>query len=257
MNSYESRREEKIERLERAAKLSMQAYDSTLNQASKMASVIPFGQPILIGHHSERRDRNYRAKIDRRYQKANELREKAKYYSQRAIAMKNNKTISSDNPEATELIKQKISKLEGSQRKMTGFNKALRKNDIEAMRKLGFTDEQIKKLKEPDFCNRVGFPGYALTNNSGNIRRLKKRLGQLEKLSSLPLVSETINNVKMEENQELNRLQLFFDGKPSEEIRKQLKQSGFRWSPREGAWQRQRSNHALYIAREILNNLQK
>ena len=28
-----------------------------------MASVIPFGQPILVGHHSERRDRSYRDRI--------------------------------------------------------------------------------------------------------------------------------------------------------------------------------------------------
>ncbi len=256
MNSYESRRQEKIERFERAAKLSMQAYESTLNQASRMSSVIPMGQPILVGHHSEKRDRNYRAKIDRRYEKATELKEKAAYYQGRAISMRNNKTISSDNPEASELIKEKIIKLETMQNKMKGFNKALKKNDIDAMHKLGFTDTQIAKLKQPDFCNRLGFPGYALTNNSGNIRRLKKRLELLEKSSNTPCITEVIKGITMEENEELNRLQLFFNGKPSEETRNQLKQSGFHWSPREGAWQRQRSNRAIYLARNILNNLQ-
>jgi len=169
--------------------------------------------------------------------------------------MRNNRTISSDNPDASDLIKLKISRLEKFQSKMVGFNKALRKNDIETMHDLDFTDKQIEALKKPDFCNRVGFPSYALTNNSANIRRLKKRLEQIEKSSTVPPVSEKINGVTMEENQELNRLQLFFSGKPSEEIRKQLKQSGFRWSPRESAWQRHRSVQALYVAREILNNL--
>lgn len=32
-------------------------------RAHKMTSVIPFGQPILIGHHSERRDKRYRERI--------------------------------------------------------------------------------------------------------------------------------------------------------------------------------------------------
>ncbi|MEV0370649.1 DUF3560 domain-containing protein [Streptomyces sp. NPDC050636] len=32
-------------------------------QAREMASSIPFGQPILVGHHSERRDRNFRDRI--------------------------------------------------------------------------------------------------------------------------------------------------------------------------------------------------
>ena len=31
----------------------------------KALSVIPFGQPILIGHHSEKRDRNYRRRRPR------------------------------------------------------------------------------------------------------------------------------------------------------------------------------------------------
>jgi Domain of unknown function (DUF3560) len=33
------------------------------SRADEMLSVIPFGQPILVGHHSERRDRNYRDRI--------------------------------------------------------------------------------------------------------------------------------------------------------------------------------------------------
>jgi hypothetical protein len=33
------------------------------DEARAMADAIPFGQPILVGHHSERRDRSYRARM--------------------------------------------------------------------------------------------------------------------------------------------------------------------------------------------------
>lgn len=44
---------------------------------------------------------------------------------------------------------------------------------------------------------------------------------------------------QVERNTDINRLQLKFDGKPEANVRSILKSNGFRWSPREGAWQRQ------------------
>lgn len=49
-----------------------------------MASVIPFGQPILIGHPSEQRDRNYRDKIHNTFGKAFAMQDKAAYYEDKA-----------------------------------------------------------------------------------------------------------------------------------------------------------------------------
>ena len=52
----------------------------------------------------------------------------------------------------------------------------------------------------------------------------------------------------MEANTEANRLQIFFDGKPDEATRTELKSNGFRWSPKAEAWQRQLTNNAYYAA---------
>ena len=54
MNAYEQKQANRLARYERAAQLTEAAASAASNQASRMASVIPFGQPILIGHHSER-----------------------------------------------------------------------------------------------------------------------------------------------------------------------------------------------------------
>ena len=52
-------------------------------------------------------------------------------------------------------------------------------------------------------------------------------------------------------NEEINRVQIIFDAKPDEAVRRELKSWGFRWSPREGAWQAQRTPHYLHRAKRI------
>ena len=74
----------KAERAEILAEKADRRSDELYNSAKDMASVIPFGQPILVGHHSEKRDRNYRAKIDAKFGKAFAEQDKAAYYTNKA-----------------------------------------------------------------------------------------------------------------------------------------------------------------------------
>lgn len=60
---------------------------------------------------------------------------------------------------------------------------------------------------------------------------------------------------KVERNSDINRLQLKFDGKPDESTRNILKSYGFRWSPREGAWQRQLTGNAEYSLKQVAEKL--
>lgn len=53
---------------------------------------------------------------------------------------------------------------------------------------------------------------------------------------------------RAEINEGENRLQLFFEEKPSEEQRRELKSNGFKWAPSQGAWQRQLTKNAIYAA---------
>lgn len=41
------------------------------------------------------------------------------------------------------------------------------------------------------------------------------------------------------ENEQINRYQIIFGGKPAPEIIKNLKENGFKWAPSQKAWQRQ------------------
>ncbi len=54
-------------------------------------------------------------------------------------------------------------------------------------------------------------------------------------------------------NYEADRLQILFDGIPDDNRRKTLKTSGFRWSPKHKAWQRQLTRNAISTAKRLLN----
>jgi hypothetical protein len=50
-------------------------------------------------------------------------------------------------------------------------------------------------------------------------------------------------------------VQLVFEGRPEPEVIAQLKGRAFRWSPREGAWQRQLTQNGVWAAEFIAKSL--
>ena len=163
--------------------------------------------------------------------------------------------IFSDDPDATEKLVDKIERLKKRQGVMKRANQLIRKADREGLADLGFSEETITKLFSQDYAGRVGFPNYALTNNLANIRRLEKRLAAIQNTQNDETTEERFTNgVCLVDIVEANRLQIFFPDIPSEEIRRELKRNGFHWSPTVGAWQRHRSNRAMYLANLILSN---
>ena len=94
--------------------------------------------------------------------------------------------------------------------------------------------------------NPVPYPSYLLTNNNANIRRTRQRIEDLKSQSEYS--GWAFPGGRAEINAGENRLQLFFEEKPSEEQRRELKSNGFKWAPSQGAWQRQLTKNAIYAA---------
>lgn len=61
--------------------------------------------------------------------------------------------------------------------------------------------------------------------------------------------------VKLIQNTTLDRIQIVFDGKPDPETIRLLKGEAFRWSPREGAWQRKNTNNGVQASYRVLRAL--
>lgn len=251
----EARADRCRELAEKARRESTAAY----NQSYKMVEHIPAGQPILVGHYSEGAHRRL---LDRSWNtlgKSVKLGEKAEYYEQKAEAAENNNSIYLGDDDAVDRLQEKVESLEKAQNMMKAANKIIRSKKIkdiakvEQLQELGFSEEKAVKLIEPDCYGGYGFPSYTLTNNSARIRDAKQRLERAKQLKETATKEYVINDVRIVENSEENRLQLFFTGIPSEEIRNQLKHNAFRWSRFNSCWQSYLSRWQIERAKSILN----
>ena len=260
MNEYEEKQEaRRLYYLEKAEEARRES-DDRWARARKMGDAIPMGQPILVGHHSEKSHRAYLKRMNNQYDKAMELSGKADYYERKAESVGKG-GISSDDPDAIQKLTEKLDKLKEFQEQMKAANRAVRMKDIEKgnakLREQGYTDKQIKELREPDFCGRIGYPDYQLSNNNANIHRIEGRIKELQQRKTREETSEVIKNDLYEYKVEDNRCQFIFDGKPEDEIRTILKSNAFKWSPNRGAWVRQASSAGHYAAKLVRKELEK
>lgn len=257
---YYERQAEKLARYQDLATRHGHRAECLFDQAHKMSECIPFGQPILVGHHSEKRDRNFRAKIGRTYDRSTEERDKAKHYQEKAGRIIESRAISSDAPDAIDLLREKLAKMEKKRDMFKAINKIvlskkkdyLQEKKIADLIALGLKEQTAKDLFEPDFAGRIGIPDYVLTNDGANIRRIKARIEQLEKDGNQETTEQTIGDVRIVDSAEDNRIMIFFPAIPNEETRKKLKSYGFRWSPSAGAWQGYRTNRTRYAVKVVL-----
>ena len=162
-----------------------------------------------------------------------------------------NRVISSDDPNAIQKLQDKLEMCEKSQKYMKEVNAYYRKNGtcegfpgMEAARAARL-DESVRQAYSWD---KQPFPSYALTNNSAEIRRLKQRIEKLTVNQEVGFVGWTFDGGEVVANSEEHRLQILFDEKPDEQKRSALKGNGFKWSPSQGAWQRQLNDNAIYAA---------
>lgn len=139
---------------------------------------------------------------------------------------------------------------------MKAANSAIRMKDQAKgdakLAEMGYSPSDIKELRSPDFCGRIGYPSYQLSNNNANIRRIRERIEELEKRQESPAPDGwKFDGGEVVINTELNRLQIVLDDRPDADTKQALKSHGFRWAPSQGAWQRQLTDNAIHAAKAI------
>ena len=211
---YEQRKQERVERLkERAERLRKESDAKSIAGWSRLEA-IPFGQPILCGHHSEKSDRSYRAKATGLIDKSVELSKEADRVERRAEAAESNDVISSDDPNAVEKLTAKLATLEERRERIKAENAAARKAGQERP-----------------------YPEYVSSNLSGNIGSIKKRIELLKRKNEAPPMEPiTTDKSVIIHDTDINRYRITFPAKPCAETIAALKSSGFRWSPSVGSW---------------------
>lgn len=159
-----------------------------------------------------------------------------------------------------------LHKAETLQETMKKANAIIRSNknvDARLVSEAGLSESSVRKIQQPDFAGRIGFPTYALTNNNASIKRLQERVKMLnkkvegaEKAKEGQSESYTFENYgggTIDVNYPEDRVQIYFTvkSKPTPEAYTKLKSNGWHWSPSNSAWQRkitpQAISNAVYI----------
>lgn len=255
-SEYAKRRAARLDRLRRrAAKLRLES--AQLSVASHNATAgIPFGQPILVGHHSEGRHRRAIERAQNLCRKSCATWEAAKRADSRADGCENRDAIDSDDPDAPDLLRAKISELEIRRDTMKAHNAAYRKakGDLARMvlddaTRASYEREKARWFMGPE--NWQPWPAYSLSNLGKNLKRYKDRLAEVEALGEMGDVPDkTENGVTLSIDQRAGRVYFFTPGK-NEKATELLRRRGWVWARSAGAWSRKITANAVVVARRL------
>lgn len=254
MNVYKEKQAARKARYEARAAAAAAESTERANLSHKMASAIPFGQPV----HGPR-DRSYRDKIGKQMGKAVEASRKAAYWQRKTEAVGLG-GISSDDPDAVKKLTAKLEERTEKQEYMKAVNAALRLKDTAKgdarLAALGMGPDEVAARRKPNEFGRIGvFSRWMLSNNSAEIRRLKQRIKDLRKAQEREDAVEDVETDLYTYRAKENRVQFVFDGKPEPAVRGILKRYAFRWSPSRGAWVRQATANGIYAAKCVRKEL--
>ncbi len=205
--TYRDRREARAERLRGWAESRDAKSAARFAAVDAIADGIPFGQPILVGHHSERRARRDQDRIHNGMRAGLDHAHKAEDMRSRAanIEAAAERAIYSDDPDAVERLRERVAELEAERDRIRRFNDSARK----AAKAGGVGDTSVLTEREradlltlariAAYQLRPGgaFPAYKLSNLAGNIGRLRERLEAIERQPPavvLPAIATAVVN---------------------------------------------------------------
>lgn len=253
---YAAKREARYNRLIAAAEKAEKESTAAWNQARSMAEVIPFGQPILIGHHSERRDRNYRARIESKHRRGYELHQRAEELRSRAEAAQNNNAIFTEDPEAAAKLGDKVSILIEVQERYKAINAAHKKylKNPASLDACDLTDAEKEIIRNyvPTYSwTPHPIAPFTLTNLSAQIRTAKKRAAQVEKQQAIPDKDETIDTIRIEWRPSENRIRVIYPARVDLATFKKLRQHGYKAMKETGHFSAYYNNNAAWYIKEL------
>lgn len=159
---------------------------AAFDTAHTMGEAIPFGQPILAGHHSEKRDQNYRTRINAKVTRGVTDNRMAEHHANKAqgIARQLDESVFSDDADAIERLRERITTREAERNRIKAFNASCRKGspDESVLTERERADIATTRRVAPyQLSTGGGFPRYALTNLGAVIRKDKERIADIER----------------------------------------------------------------------------
>jgi hypothetical protein len=237
MNRRE-RIEARIERRQEWAAAAEKEQGARFGAAKSIADGIPFGQPILVGHHSEKHARRDQERIWTNMRKGVDAGKRAERHESVAESLERSlgKSIFSDDDDAPEALRARIAEREAELARINAINKAARAGKLESIDP-PLSNEEIKQLDScqrfaPCWSGKPGFPPYHASNLRGRITADRKRLKDVECRQSRHEQAVERGGLFIERSGDW--CSVCFAEKPAQDVINDLRASDFRWSG--GAW---------------------
>lgn len=237
------RLEAKVAKREEWAAKAAQRSDAAFRSARGLSDHIPLGQPILVGHHSEKRHRRDLARIQSRMSRGVEESQLASHHTSKAAGLADqlDRTIFSDDDNAFEAIEARIAEREEERTRCKAINAAFRKATGDKAARLialvanGLLTEAEAQSHAKTFALMpyygVPFPPYHLSNLGGRITADKKRLADIRARQTRTARAEANDGMLIEGTDYVG---ITFAEKPERAVLDALKAAGFHWSG--GRW---------------------
>ena len=163
-----------------------------------------------------------------------------------------------------ERLQSKLDTLTELQEKMKAANKIVRskkmseEEQIDNLVALGLNEKQaVEILKPTERWQSVGFPTYQLQNNLAKIKATQAAIERHKAMAEAEDKEITFNGGRVVVCNSDERMRFYFDEIPSAEVRSMMKRNAFKWSPKNGAWQRQLTANCKFDTKRILAELSK
>jgi DNA repair exonuclease SbcCD ATPase subunit len=165
--------EARVERRRQWAESRERSGEAARERVHQIADQIPFGQPILVGHHSEAGARADQRRIENGMRSAVDNWRMAEHHEEKAqgIERQLRTSIFSDDADAVEQLEAKIAKLEAKRDSAKLANAAYRKEHAAELKTMGAYARSIA----------VPVPAYSLTSYGAEIRRCRDRIEQIKR----------------------------------------------------------------------------
>ena len=163
-----------------------------------------------------------------------------------------------------ERLQSKLDTLTELHEKMKAANKIVRskkmseEEQIDGLVALGLNEKQaVEILKPTERWQSVGFPTYQLQNNLAKIKATQEAIERHKAMAEADDKEITFNGGRVVVCNSDERMRFYFDEIPSVEVRNLMKRNAFKWSPKNGAWQRQLTANCKFDPKRILAELNK
>lgn len=163
-----------------------------------------------------------------------------------------------------ERLQNKLDTLTELQEIMKAANKIVRskkmseEEQIDELLALGFNEQQASEILKPtERWQSVGFATYQLQNNLAKIKATQAAIERHKAMAEAEDKEIKFNGGRVVVCNSDERMRFYFDEIPSVEVRNLMKRNAFKWSPKNGAWQRQLTANCKFDTKRILAELNK